>query len=83
EALHNLAVLRGRAGDLAAAEALARRMVAAHPDDARGWNDLGVILARAGRRDEAAAVFRDGLARLPGDPDLKANLRALPPAGGR
>lgn len=83
EALHNLAVLRGRAGDLAEAEALARRMVAAHPDDARGWNDLGVILARAGRRDEAAAVFRDGLARLPGDPDLKANLRALPPAGGR
>ncbi|MFO7610439.1 MAG: hypothetical protein R6X35_14835 [Candidatus Krumholzibacteriia bacterium] len=83
DALHNLAVLRGGRGapaDLAAAEDLARRLVAAHPDDPRGWNDLGILLARTGRSVEAAAVFRQGLARVPGDPDLAANLERLAPA---
>ena len=83
DSLHNLAVAWGGLGDLAAAEAEARRLVAAHPDDPRGWNDLGIVLARAGRRDEAAAVFRQGLERLPGQAELRANLARLAGDGVR
>ncbi|MBE0566265.1 MAG: tetratricopeptide repeat protein, partial [Krumholzibacteria bacterium] len=64
-------------GDLAGAEQLARLLTTAHPDDPRGWNDLGILLARAGRPDEAAEIFRQGLDRLPQDPDLAANLKRL------
>ncbi|HOX26044.1 MAG TPA: hypothetical protein PLL30_09225 [Candidatus Krumholzibacteria bacterium] len=84
--LHDLAVLQGQRGRWAAAEATARRLMAAAPDDHRGWLDLGVALARQDRNAEAGDVLRDGLRRFPADPArarLEANLRRLPPARPR
>jgi Flp pilus assembly protein TadD len=38
---------------------------------------MGIILARAGRRQEARAVFEKGLAAVPGNPLLQRNLDLL------
>ncbi len=72
--LHNMSVAQAGAGDPTAAAATARRLVDAAPDDPRGYVDLGVILARAGRLEDAHLVFAAGLERVPGHPDLAENL---------
>ena len=77
DTLHNRTILLAGRGDGAAAAAAARLLVEYHPDDPRGYVDLGVILARAGRHREARAVFLEGLAAVPGHPDLLANLAIL------
>ena len=49
---------RARAqGKLPAAELLARRVTAAHPDDPDGWRLLGEVLAARGRADDAVQAF--------------------------
>jgi Flp pilus assembly protein TadD len=74
--------MRGRRPDaaLAAEAAAAWEAIAAETPDHTGarlaWADL---LVRTGRRDRAALVLEDGLARRPGDPSL---LRALREATG-
>ncbi len=80
DSLHNLAVLlagRGGSADRAEAERLAGRLVAYHPEDPRGFVDLGVIQARSGRREAARATFARGLALHPDNPELQRNLRIL------
>ena len=44
-------------GDLAVAEQTLRRALAADPQLARAHNNLGIVLARRGQRDEALAEF--------------------------
>ena len=51
--------------------------MATNPADARGYVDLGILLARAGNTDDAQRVFERGLAVLPGHPDLEKNLFLL------
>ena len=47
-------------------------------DDLRvPYVDLGIILARSGRREEAVSVFEQGLLVLPGHPLLQRNLDLL------
>jgi tetratricopeptide (TPR) repeat protein len=77
DALHNLVIVRSRAGAGDEAEALARRLCRVHPDDPRGWNDLAILLARSGRRDEARVVINEGLDHVPGDADLQENAARL------
>ncbi len=45
--------------------AVGRRLKAAHPDEASPYLYLGLGLHRAGREEEAAEAFGEGLARLP------------------
>lgn len=62
------------ARDPAAAEAAYRQAIAAAPDRADAYLNLGVLLAEAGRHAEAAAVCRRGLRRCPTEPLLHFNL---------
>ena len=71
---HNYTVALLRAGREAAAARQAERLVRDHPRDPRGYRDLGILLARAGRYAAAADVLRRGLAVAPDDSFLAANL---------
>jgi len=75
--LHNYTVALLHAGRPAAAEQAARRLLDEHPGDPRGYLDLGILLARAGRLPEAAAVLRRGLGVAPADTSLAGNLRRV------
>src|ERR671912_2207361 len=54
-----------RAGDLAAAEALARALADSHPNDAEAFHLLGLVAFRAGRLDEAIAHLTRAIAVAP------------------
>jgi len=80
--LYNLGIVQARLGrdDLALATLL--RAAAADPLDPRIQSDLGIALARAGRRDEAIARWREALRLRPGfRPALQA-LQAVQAVGG-
>ena len=86
DVLHDLAVLQGSRGRWAGAAATAERLRDLAPRDHRGWLDLAVAQARLGRRDQATATLRAGLAQVPAGPgrDLLAeNLRRLTEAQTR
>jgi spermidine synthase len=68
------AFLEGRADD---AEARARALVAAHPDEARLQTLLGVTAASLGQRDTARTAFNAALARAPRDAVNYTNLGLL------
>ena len=57
----------------------ATALIAAHPSDPRGYNDLGILLARAGRTAEAREVFARGLAAIPENEQPRRNLDLLVP----
>lgn len=66
--------LEARAGRWpAAARAFedATRLDPANPD---AWNNLGIALAQSGRVDDAVAILREGLQRVPGNPRLRSSL---------
>jgi len=77
--------LRGvelEARDPKAAMAAYRRAIAAHPDRADAYLNLGVLLGDAGRHAEAAALYREGLVHNPREALLHFNLAvALEDAG--
>lgn len=77
ETLHNTTVLLVGLGNLRAALDTAERLVGAHPRDPRGAVDLGIILARSGRLEEARTAFLQGLRYNPAHPDLLRNLELL------
>ncbi len=77
EARVNAAMVHGRLGDPAQAEALLREASQRAPDDPAVNLDLGLLLAGLGRTDEAEAALRRA---LEADPDLAVaayNLCAL------
>lgn len=61
-------------GDLAAAEAGYRSVLAAGGTGADVWFDLGNVLYRQDRVGEAILAWRNAQARSPRDPDVEANL---------
>src|SRR5262249_4538773 len=67
----------GHAGNLALAEKLSRRAVAAGPDNPVLWNDQGVLLGSRGKQDEAAKSFRTALRLAPTFAEAYAHLAAL------
>lgn len=71
------AVARHQAGDLAAAEQQYRAILAEFPGHAPTLCNLGVVVARAGRYDEAARLYSLALAATPGYPDAHFNLGNL------
>jgi Flp pilus assembly protein TadD len=54
-----------RAGQLAAAEALYRQIVASDPGQAEAWHALGSMALFSGRVEEAVGFFAQAIARVP------------------
>jgi tetratricopeptide (TPR) repeat protein len=75
----NLALASEAAGDLATAEAELRIALAASPDSIPLLRSLGLLLARTGRREEAAQRLRRADSLIAGglDPEARAVLDAL------
>ncbi len=71
--------------DAQAEEAL-RALLKQHPENMRVLNSLAIHLQRVGKKDDALAVAKEGLARLPNELGLKglvAALEAKDPLEGR
>lgn len=64
-----------RLGRLGQAERLLRDVVRRRPDDARAWNDLGVVLVEGGRAGEAVGAFRRASEAAPENVTIAGNLR--------
>jgi Tfp pilus assembly protein PilF len=73
----NLATVYMLGREDARAGELLREVVAQRPDLFRAWNALGVIAARGGRPDEAAAHWEKALAIDPDAFDTLYNLGSL------
>jgi Flp pilus assembly protein TadD len=76
DALFQLALYELRRGSLDYAEPVLRRAIIDQPDDAALWNNLGVLLARTGRFDEAADAFACAVDLNPYE-DATANLEQI------
>ena len=76
------AVALHQRGELAAAEALYRRVLQAAPRQPDALHLLGVLTAQSGRPEEAIALIEAAIAEAPGDATFHANLgRACKAAG--
>ena len=69
----NVALQFHRAGDLAAAEAAYRRILAVAQKHGNAWNLLGVLLHQTGRSAEATEALRQACEILPGFADAHSN----------
>jgi len=70
----NLAIDRGLLID---AEGLLRRALRQDPNDAALWNNLGTLLARSGRREQAADAFARAVALRPHYEDARQNFAQI------
>jgi len=77
ELLHNTVIALAGAGRLEPAVEMARKLIAVHPEDPRGYLDLGVLLGRSGRLEEAGGIFAAGLELSPDHPELSSNLERV------
>jgi protein O-GlcNAc transferase len=71
------AVSRHQSGDVAVAEQMYRSVIAASPNHAAAYCNLGALLGKSGREDEAAQCYREALVAVPGYPDAHFNLGNL------
>jgi len=71
-ACFNLAVVLSNAGDDAGAEAVLRKAVAQNPDFVEARLNLGTLLERTGRPDDALAMW-NAILTDPIEPDVKTN----------
>lgn len=71
------AVVRHQSGDVAVAEQLYRSVIAAAPNHASAYCNLGALLGKQGREDEAAQCYLAALSAIPGYPDAHFNLGNL------
>ena len=63
-----------KAGDLTAAERIAKEVAAKFPDHPFGWKALGVIATRTGRHEDALLPMRQALRLAPSDAEAHSNL---------
>jgi protein O-mannosyl-transferase len=82
DAWRALAEAYGQRGD-PRAEAALRKSIAAGPDDARGWANLAVRYAEAGRWMDATSALEAAIRADPRDPRLHDNLGLVLEAQGR
>lgn len=72
-----------KAGDYAAAGAAYRAFLKTHPDDADALSNLGVVLVRLGRLDEAVQEYEAAERLRPGDWRIQLNLALAYRKSGR
>jgi Flp pilus assembly protein TadD/mono/diheme cytochrome c family protein len=73
-ARYNLAAAEAGLGQYAVAVAEYRRVLAAHPNDARTYNSLGAALESAGDLEQAQTAFQQAINRAPESCDAEFNL---------
>jgi tetratricopeptide (TPR) repeat protein len=61
-------------GEYAAAADAYQRFLAEYPDNVEARSNLGVVLARLGRTDEAVSAYREALRRSPSQQSIRLNL---------
>jgi predicted O-linked N-acetylglucosamine transferase (SPINDLY family) len=83
QALHNLGIIRYRAGRTGDAESLFRRAALANPDAPEVHNSLGLVLKQQGRLAEAVPAFQKAVALNPAAAEAAANCGYLLAALGR
>jgi protein O-GlcNAc transferase len=71
------AVIRHQSGDAAIAEQMYRSVIAAAPNHASAYCNLGALLSKNGREAEAAQCYEAALVAIPGYPDAHFNLGNL------
>jgi tetratricopeptide (TPR) repeat protein len=62
------------AGDLAAAAEAYATFLNRYPDNVEARSNLGVVLARLGRTEEAIAAYREAISRAPSQQSIRLNL---------
>lgn len=72
-----LAALKQMAGDLAGAEAAARRELELVPSDSYGWSELGIILALRQQLEDSSSAFARALQLNPQDTEARLNFLEL------
>ena len=72
-----LAQVVGQAGKLEPAIAEQQAALKLTPDDADGWNNLGVLEARIGKTQDARGDFEHALKLQPDHAQARANLARL------
>ena len=72
DALHFLGVLRHTQGKVDEAVSLIGRALAATPDNANAWNNLGNVLLLAGRGEQAADAYDQAVAHGAGAESVRA-----------
>lgn len=77
EATNERGIELAREGRLDEAAAVFRSALAARPDQAAAWSNLGNVLKAQGRSEEAAQAFAEAIAREPGDFVAPTNLAGL------
>lgn len=83
EAWNGLGAMHLAAGELLAAVDPLQRAMVLLPDDANPAMNLGVVMERMERWDEAARAYREALRRAPGHPQATERLGRLQPATRR
>ena len=68
------AVARHQSGDSAVAEQMYRSVIAAAPNHASAYCNLGALLGKSGRDDEAAQCYREALRSAPNQSRNSATL---------
>jgi len=76
KAMHNYASALDDRGRTAEGEALMRRVIARRPDSSEAYNDLGVMLWKLGRREEASEATQRALELRP-TPGAAKNLATM------
>ena len=76
KAMHNYASALDDRGRTAEGEALMRQVIARRPDSAEAYNDLGVMLWKLGRREDAAQATQRALELRP-TPGAAKNLATM------
>lgn len=76
---YGLAVECMNLGDAAAAEEHFRKLIETHPDYVPAYQQLGQLLVRLGRRDDARRVLTSGMvvAQKRGDQHARSEMEAL------
>jgi Flp pilus assembly protein TadD len=73
----NLGIARGKIGDTAGSEQAFRKAIETNSSQVAAYNELGILLRRSGRYEEAAAMYHQGLQVNPNAEVIHWNLGIL------
>jgi Flp pilus assembly protein TadD len=73
----NLGIALGKIGDIAGSEQAFRKAIEANSSQVAAYNELGILLRRSGRFEEATTIYNRGLQVNPNAEEIHWNLGIL------